>query len=405
MKQKNNQSILILYHFSYPDGNVSAKHFFDIATFLSERQWAVEVLTSNRSRAGNSSFKSQDQIRGVKITRSWRPNLNQEINIFRIINSVFLILKWSIDLSFRSKLPEHIILGSDPVFLFLIAPIIKMKSPKSRIYYWCLDLYPDAIFADGILAEKSYLGKFMVWLKRFSLKRIDKIITLGECMEQRLTKYTNETEKFERIFPWAFLEPEICPEKELSTISQEFSDKPVKLLYSGSVGRAHSLSGLKKMLLNGNLQDLISMRFAVPQKSVSILEESGLLNFCDVELLDYVPSEKLIQRFVSPDLHVILLKDRWNGIVLPSKLFASLAVGQPVLFIGPKRSHAALIIEQSGLGWVIDNTTDNMVFNDVLNTVKNEDELKEMRLRCFNTYRNHYSSEKMLTKWLNVLER
>jgi glycosyltransferase involved in cell wall biosynthesis len=42
------------------------------------------------------------------------------------------------------------------------------------------------------------------------------------------------------------------------------------------------------------------------------------------------------------------------GTVVPSKIFPLMAAGRPVLFIGPRESTPALIIERFSCGWQID---------------------------------------------------
>ncbi len=50
------------------------------------------------------------------------------------------------------------------------------------------------------------------------------------------------------------------------------------------------------------------------------------------------------------DVHLISLRDDWAGVVVPSKFFASLAVGRPVLYAGPSESEIAHWVAENDLG-------------------------------------------------------
>jgi colanic acid biosynthesis glycosyl transferase WcaI len=39
------------------------------------------------------------------------------------------------------------------------------------------------------------------------------------------------------------------------------------------------------------------------------------------------------------------------GIIHPSKIYGAMAAGKPILFFGPRESHAGAIVEPRGIGW------------------------------------------------------
>lgn len=72
-----------------------------------------------------------------------------------------------------------------------------------------------------------------------------------------------------------------------------------------------------------------------------------------IELLDYVPESSLRAHLCSADVHLASLDTAWQGLMVPSKLQASFAVGKPVIFVGDSRNETARWIEEAGAGWVV----------------------------------------------------
>ena len=68
----------------------------------------------------------------------------------------------------------------------------------------------------------------------------------------------------------------------------------------------------------------------------------------NVLCLSYQPIEKLSALLSAADLHVVVMGERFGGIVHPSKIYNILAIGSPFLYIGPAESHLGEIIERPG---------------------------------------------------------
>jgi hypothetical protein len=61
---------------------------------------------------------------------------------------------------------------------------------------------------------------------------------------------------------------------------------------------------------------------------------------CDnIVCLPYQAREELAASLSAADMHVVVMGDPFVGIVHPSKIYNILAIGTPVLYVGPARSH------------------------------------------------------------------
>ena len=68
----------------------------------------------------------------------------------------------------------------------------------------------------------------------------------------------------------------------------------------------------------------------------------------NVKCLPYQPLNELSSSLSAADLHVVVMGDKFVGIVHPCKVYNIMSVGAPVLYIGPEPSHVTDIASQQG---------------------------------------------------------
>ena len=66
--------------------------------------------------------------------------------------------------------------------------------------------------------------------------------------------------------------------------------------------------------------------------------------------LPFQPAEQLDNVLAAADVHVVSMGDSVVGIVHPCKIYGALAVGRPVLFLGPVESPPAELLAEFGTG-------------------------------------------------------
>jgi colanic acid biosynthesis glycosyl transferase WcaI len=66
--------------------------------------------------------------------------------------------------------------------------------------------------------------------------------------------------------------------------------------------------------------------------------------------LPYQPLADLRYSLSAADVHVVSLGDEMVGIVHPCKIYGAMTVGRPILFLGPRPSHVADILEETPIG-------------------------------------------------------
>ena len=123
----------------------------------------------------------------------------------------------------------------------------------------------------------------------------------------------------------------------------------------------------------------------------------------DIRFPDFAPLAELAQRSACADIHVVSLRPKWSGTVVPSKFFGALAAGRPVLFYGSEDSSVAEWIRQFQVGWVLHEGNIAPIAAQILDYANSSSAQRRMQARCFGVYRSKFSRATQLAKWRDCM--
>jgi colanic acid biosynthesis glycosyl transferase WcaI len=390
--------ILLIYHFFQPDTVISSRLFSDLAEDLVSAGHEVSVYTSNRCIRSAEKLPEYEEWHGVKIHRFARPDFRQGSNLGRVFNSFILQHKWLKAFRKQSRKFDTVIVGTDPQFCWLMFPKMKRIAPDVRLLHWAFDLYPEALAATG-----ARLMRLAAWLMKPLAKRayskVDVMADLGECMRKRLRLYNHHAQEI-TITPWALEEP-----KEVALVNWEmrrklFGDAKLCLLYSGTVGHAHDITPFIELARECRRRNL-SVGFCFAGYGNRYEEQTAQISREDtnITLAGFASERELAERLAAADFHLVSLRDGWEGIVVPSKFFASLSMGRPVLFSGPAESEINGWMEQYGFGYRLTDA-----FLDTIgHLLDNPEHLERMKSQAFASYHEHFSRKAGMKNWKKTL--
>ena len=394
---------VILYHYYFPDDVISSRHITDLAEGLCSNGWNVEVFTSNRYCRRDGKIRQCREIHnGVHIRRFNHPPFLQSGKIGRLLNSFFLSIKWFFALLFKHT--DVVIFGTDPQFSFFIIPFLAFFRPKLRLTIWGFDLYPEAIVADGIKIP-GLLLKCIRWWAGISYRNCGLLVDIGSCMCKRFLEYHPGAE-FETIVPWAIDEPETPEVPDIETRRELFGDVALGVLYSGTVGRAHQFEEF--IFLARELRKRkasVSFCFAGRGNKYKSLQDMVTPDDSNITFAGFIDEKLLPLRLACADIHMISLRHGWEGVVVPSKFFGSLAAGRPLLYCGTPNSCIAKIIQNEDLGFIVEKETIENIADVLEKLSYNKLNVSIIQAKAFNYYKNNYSKYTQQLKWNNCLKK
>lgn len=236
---------------------------------------------------------------------------------------------------------EVLFTGSPPFLLHLIAPLNIFL--RKKLTYRITDFFPECLMAE--YAKTPAPLRWMHALTIFWRKRITQFEVLGEDQRRRLTEIGIDDQR-------------ILLRRDPSPVSVSSQTQPLArpvtlqgkkiLLYSGNFGVAHDhetfLAAYRRHHREGTGGVALWLNAAGARADVlaDALEQEGL----PVVRTRPVPLEQLAPLLVTPDAHLITLKDAFAGFVLPSKVYGCIESGRDILFIGPRASDVHLLCTQ-----------------------------------------------------------
>ncbi len=145
--------------------------------------------------------------------------------------------------------------------------------------------------------------------------------------------------------------------------------------------------------------------FATRGNKVAELKRAITLEDTNISFVDFVVESMLEEHLNAADMHMISLNKEWNGLVVPSKFFGSLATGKPVIYAGPADSSIASLLREHEIGFYIDEKSleDVVIKLDYLST--NSSVMNILQKNAFEVYKNYFSKKIIVDKWDRVLRQ
>jgi colanic acid biosynthesis glycosyl transferase WcaI len=379
---------------------------YQLAQELTQRGWQVTVLTTNRyCREPQRRIPLREEnVQGLHVIRLPRPAWNQASPLQRMMNSAWVIAGWLLKLV-RMQSFDVILVGSDPAFAPLIIPGALVCKKATILAHWCFDLYPEIAMADsGVQMHPSIVA----WLQRLmgrSYRAAHLIADLGSCMRRRLAAYHHGAQEV-TLVPWALVEPDALTPPNPGLRKSMFGDAAFGLLYSGTLGRAHDYEiFLKLARLLRYRSPYIRLCFAARGNKVAELHRALTIEDTNIALVDFVPESMLEEHLNAADMHMISLNKEWNGLVVPSKFFGSLAIGKPVVYAGPADSSIAHLLREHEIGFYVDEKSLEDVVKKLDFLSNNSSAMNLLQKNAFEIYKSSFSKKIIVDKWDRVLRQ
>lgn len=236
---------------------------------------------------------------------------------------------------------EILFTGSPPFLLHFLAPANFLL--RKNLTYRITDFHPECLMAamDRIpVALRLFYRLTLYWRKK-----VNRFEILGEDQRHRLTQIgiPHDRISMKRDYSPVVINPETGALARPASLANY-----VLLMYSGNYSEAHEyetfVEGYRRHHRSG------SGRVGLWLNSIGgkadtverILRADGL----PIYRTRPVPLKQLANLLVTPDAHLITLRDQFVGFVMPSKVYGCIESGRDVLFVGSPASDVHLLCNE-----------------------------------------------------------
>jgi len=289
---------------------------------------------------------------------------------------------------------------TDPPFEGIVGAFVAMLKRKPYVYN-IRDLYPD-MAVSGSIIQPGPMARLWEVLDRWALRRVERVVALGEDMRRRIISKGVEGSRVVVIRDGAeILQPgmartDIDPE----VVRAIRGDSKFVLVHAGNLG------------FYGAWDTLIAAARRVEKEGVGLvfvgdgaqreqieLASRGAKN---VRFLPFFPSNKIPSVLAAGDAHIITIRRGLEGIVVPSKMYGILAAGRPIVAVAPAESDAASLTTRIGCGITADPDRAEDLAAKVL-TLSREPERAKAMGEAARAAANDYDRVTELHKFLQIV--
>lgn len=236
--------------------------------------------------------------------------------------------------------------GSPPFLIHLLVPLKLLW--RGRLIYRITDFHPECLIAAQDRPSRAL--NLLLGLTNFWRRRVDGFEVLGEDQRRRLNVTGVPAERIALVrdgSPVTFV-----PGDPVEPLPADLTGKCV-LLYSGNYGVAHEVDTVVRGYELHHKQGSGRVYLWLSATGAGADEVAGQLTTAGVPFHRSSPValEKLAGVLRAPAAHLVTLRDSFVGYVMPSKIYACLESGRPVLFVGSADSDVDLLARSGPAGY------------------------------------------------------
>jgi glycosyltransferase involved in cell wall biosynthesis len=345
--------ILLLNEYYPPDTSATAKMAAQVAETLAQRHHVTVV-------AGRPSYDPDARYPYALLRRDIRNKVSVECvgstahsrhQMPRRVANYLSYLALAIPRAL-ALCPDVILAMTDPPIAGIAGAFIARLAGRPFVYN-IRDLYPDMAVGGDIVSASKWVARWEA-LHRRALKQAARVIVLGDDMRDRILAKGVAPERVVvvRDGTATTLAPAQMPERSDPIVQEIRHGFPFVVLHAGNLGfygAWDTLLAAAKIMSNENT----GFVFIGDGANRAALESSAR-DLPNVKFAPFRPVEQVAHVMMAGDLHIVTVKRGLEGVVVPSKLYSTLAAGRPILVVAPPDSDAARIVVESGCGVAAD---------------------------------------------------
>jgi len=397
-----------------PDGVSTAYLYNDIAVGLMKKGYEVIVLTTtphynvipeevmkqplNRRLFGIYSTSS---FYGIKVIHI--PLKKYRSTILRIASFVY----WHISSFFVGLVSikfDFVISPSPPLTIGLVsAAMARLKGAKA--IYNVQEIYPDLLIKQGNITSKFIIG-LLKRLEKLVYKSSSAVTTIDDGFYAKLLPRFSLESKL-RVIP-NFVDTHLYRPFEVEN-NQDLCGFPPKekkfiMMYAGNIGFYQDWEPViyaAKALENTPVEFWIIGEGAT---KLDLEKKIGINNLNNVKLFDY-QSRRLMPILTNlADAHFIITNERIADEGFPSKVYAIMACGKPIVAVTGEHSPLYKFLQDKGCAILVQNRNKYDFAIAIKNLISDQQLVNDLGSNGHKIIQKSYTKENIVAQYADLLE-
>jgi colanic acid biosynthesis glycosyl transferase WcaI len=402
---RSQPTLVVITQVYVPDPAAVGQYMHQAAAAMARRGWRVIALAADSGYEDPTQrFVRYELLDGVHVLRLPLSSFGKNNLRERLLGGSIFTGEASL---LAAALPrvDHVLISTSPPMVGA-AGVALALTRRSQLSLWVMDINPDQIVATGRMSERALPVRGFDWLNRHTLQRAHTVVTLDKFMAERLAhKHPNGPEPHV-VPPWPVLEPR-SSEPGLQFRKRHGLEGKRIVMYSGNLSPLHPVDTLldaARALQSDPRLELVFIGGGSARDRIAQLAAQHQLR--NLRMLPYQPLASLSESLSAADVHLVSMGEAMVGIVHPSKIYSAMAVGRPILALGPRRSHIADLVHRHQVGWHVEHG-DTAAAVAALRYIASADAaaLGELGARARAAIAQHFDRSALIARFCGILEQ
>lgn len=345
-------AVIMISQVYVPDPASVGQHMHDAAAELVRRGWRVIVYASANGYEDSSvRYPKSETLDGVEVRRLGLSSFGKKALPIRVLAGVLFVLQ-AVARGLFVKNVKGVFVSTSPPFTGAFGTLLA-RFKRAALFFWVMDLNPDQLIQTGAIGPKHPAAIIFDAGNRITLRRCDGVVALDRFMAERVNRKVDVGDRMAILPPWPHEDHVEPVEHEDNDFRKQHGlEGKFVVMYSGNHGMTTPVTTVLDAALElQDREDLVFMFIGggVGKADVRrVIEEHSPKNIID---LPYQPFDRLRFSLSAADLHVVTMVDPAVGCIHPCKVYGAMAVGRPILFVGPRPSHVTDLLDGQDVGW------------------------------------------------------
>lgn len=399
------RKIIFINRYFYPDHSATSQLLTDLVFDLTKQNVDVQVITSRQIYDNPSSkLHAVETVCGVHIKRVWTSRFGRGRLWGRVLDYLTFYLSTAWCLARTVDRGDVVVAKTDPPLISVVAAVM-VGMRGATLINWVQDMFPEvasALGVKGMAGVESLLRR----LRNFSFRIASTNVALGNRMAAKIIAQGINPEKVKVIPNWSDGMKVKPIASDQNTLRKEWGvhDKFV-VGYSGNMGRAHEF---RTIIDTANLlkfdRNIVFIFIGNGANREWIGAEVRKLQLGNVIFKPYQDQDKLTQSLCVPDIHIISLWPKLEGLIVPSKFYGIAAAGRPALYIGDSDGEIPKILREEQCGYTINVGDAEGAAMYLRKLSSDRDAAYRMGLNSRSVFERRFDRKLSLALWREILQ-
>lgn len=413
--------LTIINQFYVPDLSPTAHLAASLAEHRATAGDQVTVVTSRGGYVAASADAAPEKNANPRIDRIWTPRLGKSNVLKRCIDyGVFYALAFWRMLTLPAQ--DIIISLTTPPYIAWTAVVHKLLHRRCKIVLWNMDCYPEMAERSDKLKPNGVPARLMRAMNRALFRRMDHLVCLDTAMVDLLMPQYGPKDRTlpVTVIPnWekASFFPPPPPSPPQARDAKAQAPPPATLapshlslegrfviLYLGNLGYGHSFETVVEAAEQLRQEPVTFLFIGGGTRVEYLREKKESLKLDNIILQGYVPKEQTPAVMAAAHGALITLRDVILGVMSPSKLHANLAMGLPVIYVGPETSNVDDAIKRFDCGVSLRHGDSTAFVAYVRALMKDQALHAEQRRKARRAFDEAYNDTRTLAQFDEVIE-